>query len=302
MWTVNPKSLENRVVGRKQRPAVRKKPCLLRHGALIGCIGSETVRVVYSDETGMGAKRDEPITVVAAIMMNMDQHWPAVEAELNAVRADTPKTLLHEERELKGALLYSAVRKKIKKASEILARTLMVVENCRIPVFYGAVDRKGYDKLTERLPATEREKRATSDDVAFDACLARVDTFAHAEMPPNEQILWIADRSNETQERRTKFGLWWAKFLKSENRDLTGLSYVIARTLEPLRIADTIYFGHSHESLALQLADVCCSTIKWQLLESLYGYRPCAGPFYKLIQLRVMNDGTPPLFRENAGK
>ncbi len=298
MLTVRANSLENHDYGRKRRYAVGEKSCLSRHGTLIGCIGSQIVRVLYSDESGLGSKATEPIVVVAAIMMNMDKHWSKVESELSDVLADTPKNLLHEGRELKGALLYSAVRKKIRKASEILIRTLAVVENCRIPVFYGAADRKGHEDWgLHRL--AQPKKQATADDDAFDSCLTRVDTFAHAELAADEQILWISDHSDKKRERRTKFGLDWAKFLKARNWDMTGLSQALGKEPQPLRIADTIYFGHSHESLALQLADVCCSTITFWLLETLYNWRPCAGRYYEIIRKRVMSGDFPPLYYPN---
>jgi len=55
----------------------------------------------------------------------------------------------------------------------------------------------------------------------------------------------------------------------------------------PLRVIDTIYFGDLHESLALQLADVCCSTITRHLLGE-----PEAEPFYNIIRQQVITDNS----------
>lgn len=263
-------------------------------------VGTQAVRVAYSDESGVGSKKDEPLTVVTAIVMNMDKCWPTVESELKKIISDTPKSLVHEDRELKGSLLYSAARKDIPEACqarESLARTLAITVNEGIPIFYGAVDREGYDRS---LPQDERkrEKLATSADVAFDACLARVDNFARAD---DEQILWIADHSDPTRERKTKVGLLWTRFLKDMGWDPLTYQHVTPK-YESVRIADAIYFGHSHESLALQLADVCCSTVTLHLLETYYGWRPCAEPFYRLIQLQVMNGGPALFMSQNLAK
>ena len=90
-------------------------------------------------------------------------------------------------------------------------------------------------------------------------------------------------------------GLHWTKDLIEQGWDPTNLEYVGEQ--EPLRVADSVYFA-SHESLALQLVDVCCWTIARQLLETLYEWKqPVLAPFYAIIQRRVMNDGTPPLYR-----
>lgn len=118
------------------------------------------MRVVYSDESGVGDKEREPITVITALMVNMDRIWVSAEKELRHIRDETPAILLHEGRELKGKNLYSAVRKvdrlkregkddpdlrTLEKAIDILRRLLAVPINYRIPIFYAAVDRAGYD-------------------------------------------------------------------------------------------------------------------------------------------------------------
>ena len=64
----------------------------------------------------------------------------------------------------------------------------------------------------------------------------------------------------------------------------------------PSRIADTVYFGSSHESIALQLADVCCSTITLHLLERDYNRTPTVGPYYEIIRESILNQGAPVMF------
>ncbi len=143
--------------------------------------------------------------------------------------------------------------------------------------------------------------QTTAHDVAFDSCLARVDAFAGAALPKNERVLWIHDHRGSTQqERQTKTGLYWAQFLAQGDWDPINLTQAHGHQ-EPVRVADSVYFGHSHESLALQLADVCCSTISNQLLQTLYGHkRQYAARYYAIIQRRVMNDGVAPQYMDLA--
>jgi len=56
-------------------------------------------------------------------------------------------------------------------------------------------------------------------------------------------------------------------------------------------LADTIYFGNSEESRALQLADVCCATITRQLRGD-----PAALPYYRALRGQIVNDGARPEF------
>jgi hypothetical protein len=273
-------------------------------GSLLAILGTRIVRIVYSDESGVGSKKNEPITVVTAIMMNMDDHWTDVESELRRILARTPDCLLGDHRELKGQILYSAVRKNIGFARDMLTQILAILVKNPTEIFYGAVDRVGYDNR----PATHRQtvtaKKATWTDRAFDDCLARVHNYARASLP-HEQILWISDhQSDKEREKSIKTGRNLAESLNFRGWDLMTLTRNRPRSREPLRIADSIYFGHSHESLALQLADVCCSTITLHLLENFYEWRPNVEPFYEIIRLQVINAGTPPIYmaKDQPGK
>jgi hypothetical protein len=143
--------------------------------------------------------------------------------------------------------------------------------------------------------------QTTAHDAAFDSCLARVGAFAHAALPKNEQVLWIHDhRGSAQQEHQTKTGLHWTRSLAQQGWDPINLIAAVGEQ-EPVRLTDSVYFGHSHQSLALQLADVCCSTISQQLLQRLYGDKQkYAALYYSIIQRRVMNDGVPPQYMELA--
>lgn len=55
-------------------------------GRFIGLIGSEIVQVVYSDESGIGDKK-QSIAVVTAIILNMDSQWEPIERDLSAIKA-----------------------------------------------------------------------------------------------------------------------------------------------------------------------------------------------------------------------
>ena len=172
-----------------------------------------------------------------------------------------------------------------------MRRLLAVPINYSIPIFYGAVDRAGYETYGSSHPGP-----ATAHDVAFDNCLGRVNNVANTMLDNDELILWIHDhRGQKEDEEDTKRSLIWTRFLVQMGWDPATMKRASGSV--PVRIADAIYFGDSNDSLALQLADVCCSTVTLHLLESLYGWDRCAEYFYDIIQRTVMTDGIPPMFR-----
>jgi uncharacterized protein DUF3800 len=280
---------------------------------LIAFVG-EVLRVVYSDESGTGDEK-QPITVVTALLLNIDSQWEPVERNLSGLKAITPPKLLRgtgetqalyapgQGRELKGSLLFKGLRGKIRgvapsKAAEILTDILSVVTRHRIRLFHGAIDRAGRAEWNRNHGFSESIQ--TDQEAAFDECLRRLDGFVHTFMP-KERELWIADKSGF--EKSMKHGLQffqWAQAIdtdrlrellavlrgKESARSLADLGLAL-RNEQPSHVIDTIYFGDSHESLALQLADVCCATIA-QYLRG----KDDAEPFYNLISRQVITHGT----------
>jgi hypothetical protein len=271
------------------------------------------MRVVYSDESGTGDINQQPIAVVTAIMLNMDEHWEPIERELSAIKIQRiPLGLMHwgkgeprmstltQNPELKGDRLFKGLRGKIRgvepeKAVEALKQVLSVAVRNKVQIFYGAIDRAGYaDWLQMHGQAGQSD-----ESKAFLECLWRVHEFAHTYLP-REKVLWIADKSGF--ENSVKSALKLVQWLQGMNRrGLQALLSAIQREkgetdiklpgfndsdIRPSPVIDTIYFGNSHESLPLQLADVCCATIMQHLLSS-----QDAEPLYNIIRPQIVTDG-----------
>jgi hypothetical protein len=221
--------------------------------------------------------------------------------------------------ELKGDRLFKGLRGKIhgiapEKAVEALAGVLSVVVRNGVQIFHGAIDRAGHaEQWSAYRPevgrlcveyGVERPEPPTDEEAALLECLERLDAFAHTYMP-KESILWIADKSGF--EKSVKHGLKFFQLISAFDADaLRRLLVERARQRgvadfnlpafdhHPSHVVDTIYFGDSHESLALQLADVCCATIVQHLLG-----RRDAGPFYNLIRRQIVTDNTLVKYSKN---
>lgn len=267
----------------------------------MGLAGREILRVVYSDESGIGDD-SQPITVVTAILLNLDSQWFPISTELTALLRRVPRKLLYgEERELKGSLLFKGFRGKIRgvpkhQAGEILEDILLIAARNRAQIFYGAIDRQGYKAFLNNFSI---ERVQTDEEAALDECLKRLDGYAETAFP-NERILWIADRCG--YEKSMKSGLAHFQFLQVVDSEtlikLSGgkLAGRAIRAPRPSHVVDTIYFGDSKESLALQLVDVCCATITQSLLGTEDGRA-----FYRIIRQSVVTDSTPIVYSEAWG-
>src|ERR1700691_2245056 len=195
------------------------------------------MRVAFSDESGVGSKKKEPITVVTAVVLDMDRQWEPFSNGLHAIITAARKkhmNLLEKGRVLKGRILYSAIRKGIRGADEILRATLELAVEEKILVFYGAVDRIEFENYRGLLKITERDKNMTPFDKAFEACFSVVDRTVRT--VTNEQILWIADRSDRDRESATKSSLAYHRLYEA----LLGAGGLIAgQAPMPLEIGGT---------------------------------------------------------------
>jgi hypothetical protein len=248
------------------------------------------VRVVYSDESGTGSERDEPVTVVAGVMLNADHQWhPTLQSIESALRSALGRDETSNF-EIRGRNLYHQVRRGDEKAHTLLSELLLIPKQQRLPIFYGAVDRAGYKLFMQKIyiPSVRAgrndEPMGTLDTFkqALDKCMNLLDSYVHAAFP-EEQVLWIHDKGMYDDHAKEQLN-----FIRSVGS--SGLSEFLRLVeigyLQKSHIVDTVYFGDSRESRALQLADVCCSTITRYLRGD-----TIAVPYYELLRRQIVNDG-----------
>lgn len=264
-------------------------------GCITGFLGSEIVRVVFSDESGTGDEKREPIAVVAAVMFNIDSQWFPFMEDL----AELPK------REFKGHKLFANLRngRKRKQADHILRAFLSAPARHKLPIFYAAIDRVGFSRglAASKLPAFVPPKirsRMPPGNIymfpAFGICLEEVDSYVHV-LLPNEQVLWITD-DNERAESLIKAAHYFLEMKRRFPKDPEPLPPRFAHLdrrfprerlpARPSHVIDAIYFGKSNESRALQLADICAHTIRLALQGD-----AAATPYFGLINHQIITTG-----------
>jgi hypothetical protein len=163
------------------------------------------VRVVYSDESGIGSEKDEPLTVVTALMLNIDSQWRPV---LESIEEALHEILDREDistYEIRARNLYHQIRRDDPTAKALMSALMKIPQQHLVPVFYAAIDRAGYMYFMREIytPSVYRERaKERMDEVdaplgtfghALAECIGRVDTYVHTGFPA-EQILWIHDK------------------------------------------------------------------------------------------------------------
>jgi hypothetical protein len=215
-------------------------------GIATGLLGGQCMRVVYSDESTGSDERANAITVVTAIVLNMDSQWPSVSKDIRAIGYKG---------EFKGKQLFRDLSKNTKEkmnSARYLTQLLSIPSDRGLFIFYGAVDDKGLARYRKDV---KRVRQPTARELAMAVCLKRVDSFMLA-VCPKENAIWIADRC-ETNQTLTEMMFSDVTHLQERNvSDVYG-----GEERHELKIVDAIYEGNSARSRALQLADVCCSTI-----------------------------------------
>ena len=266
---------------------------------LLGPKKETAVRVVYSDESGIGSEKDEPITIVAALMLNIDSQWHAALELIEEILRTTLGRRDISRYEISGKKLYYKIGRNNPKAATMMSALMAVPGKCRMPIFYGAVDRAGFKFFLQQAFIPTVYKRSGQDrpvlpldtfQEAMTQCIERVDSYVHTAFPM-EQVLWIHDKGRYDDDAK-----WQLDHVRNLGASEIGalFRYLGKGYLEKSHIVDTIYFGNSEESRALQLADVCCSTI----IRHLRGDMD-ASPYYELLRRQIVNDGSRPEF-ENA--
>ena len=105
------------------------------------------MKVLFSDETGTGSVKEEPISAVTAIAFNMDEQWRPVSEHLRQIVESAPSHLLIKG-ELKGRHLFNRARKGKDQAAidTLLDQILTIFTYHGLSIYVAVVDRERYQR------------------------------------------------------------------------------------------------------------------------------------------------------------
>jgi hypothetical protein len=248
--------------------------------------GKIHVRCVYLDEAGLGDERDEPITVVAAVLVHADQQWRPLEADIQKIIERLVPLPSRQGFEFHAKELFSGSKsfpwsKAVRHA--ILAEFAALFQKHRLPILTGASVRAQIRQLleTKNKKVLQKHLDLAAHNFAFLDAARKVD-FVLRTLAPNEVGMCFAD---ETVFQRKDWLRTTLDFFRKMS--LTGN---LGDRFE--HFVDTLYFAASHESLGLQLADSAAFLFKRHLMA-----KKDSEPFYKLIEPCVMLDSGPHMIK-----
>lgn len=252
------------------------------------------MRVLFSDEAGINNDEDAPNVVVAAVMLSLDSHWPVLAQEIERII----RTQDHDPAryEIKGSSLIKDLRRAKRDPTErnlkfeqrsslIWAGCLLQLLKQSVPVFISAVNKSGYAWIQSQ---GKLFAGISAYMAAFSQCLREADNYIHSSSP-KERLLWISDKA-QMHESDLKEALRSIREIQQTDlrKQFPKLEFSGPRFSN---IADTIYFGDSKHSRALQLADLCATTASLHLQSE-----PLAVPFFRMLGPQIKSGFVAPLF------
>ena len=248
--------------------------------------GKIQMRCVYLDEAGLGDERDEPITVVAAVLVDADRQWRLLEADIQNIIETLVPQPSRRGFEFHAKELFSGSKsfpwsKAIRHA--ILAEFVALFQKHGLPILTGASLRAQIRQLLETGDKKIAQKHLdlAAHNFAFLDATGKVD-FLLRTVAPDEVGMCFAD---ETIFQREDWLRTTLDFFRKMS--LTGI-----QTDRFEHLVDTLYFAASHESLGLQLADSAAFLFKRHLMG-----KKDSEPFYKMIEPCVMLKSGPHLLQ-----
>jgi hypothetical protein len=228
------------------------------------------VRLIYFDEAGIGHLKDEPLTVVCAVIVDADGRWLQIEKDVDKIIKQFVPPDEWESFEFHAKALFSRDKTLAKgkwtraNREAALRAFLELIPAHELFVASSAVNREGFRAHKIGASGTLKEQ-----DFAFMMCLKAINTWFTL-AAPEEVGICIADNSDRWRMMKDSLRHYRRHVGESPDLQITNL-------------IDSVYFGDSHLSLGLQLADACSFFCKRYLMG-----RKDSEEFYRIFSSRIM--------------
>ena len=268
MLIVKPRTRHNVPHGRTHRQRANDKACLQAH---TNERAKNLVRLVYFDEAATGDPILEPITVMSSIVIHGDLEAKPIEIDVAALVEEVPEEY-RENFEFHACELFSKDVKfpnwPRKERWKLLIRFMRLIIKYNLPIHWGSIRR-------ETLKQLFTEKDLKDDpfialEYAFLLCADETNLWFRAKLP-DERALCIADRIDAPLSMKRLF---------KEYRHRPSI--VTDEKPQFDHLLDTVYFGDSHESVFLQLADSCSYFLKRR-----FSGKENSDKFYEVIEPQI---------------
>jgi hypothetical protein len=256
--------------------------------------GSNPVRYVYLDEAGTSA--NEPVSVVAGVIIHPDTQWRAVESAIHGLFDEYVPSEFREEFVFHALQVFGGgeLRDKWPKDMRwaLLDAVVSLPRRFHLPIPYGIVRRFAPTDLGKSKLTIAEAHHA----IAFHTAVGSADRYLRWRTPTNEVATLVVEDVpemrqvlNQTLEvlKHDPF-LLLPEHIRHDVTDITTEQIVHGEELKVTRIVDTPHFVPKKGAPLLQIADACAFAVRrWasgqtrgdHLMRGLLGMLPAPDEF-----------------------
>jgi hypothetical protein len=236
--------------------------------------GDGLVRITYLDEAGIGKIEQDPILVVAGVILDPDLRWKEVDAYFRSLACDLfpdddpYEFIFHAKDVWHGSGPFDRARWPRRERLKVMYRLAQVPQLFDLPVVFGAVNREiARDHLGAGFP--ERAARVFSHCRAFVEAIRRVEYWMENQAP-NETTMLIVEDTDDLKSA-----------LQPLHKGYTAPD-AYPDTFHAPHVVDAVVFAKKRESILLQVADHCAFMARYNLMG-----KTEIDPFFDLIAPKI---------------
>jgi Protein of unknown function (DUF3800) len=225
--------------------------------------GDKIVRIVHLDEAGISNRQQEPILVVAGVIIEPDRNWRDLEAYYAAIVHDLfpeneePWRFVFQAKEVwHGSGPFDRKKWNLPTRIQIMRRLAQVPRLFNLPVVIGSVARQELrDELRRKNPnIPEKTIRIWGHALAFLEAIQRVEHWM-AQNASDEMTMLI---SEDTAEIKSAIELLHEGYTDGD---------IVADAFQAPHIIGAPLFAKKRDSRLLQIADHCAFICKRKLMK-----------------------------------
>jgi hypothetical protein len=250
--------------------------------------GVTSVRVLYLDEAGIGNLKNDPILVVAGVLIHADTQWGNIARRLQSILDEsTPKgapvpKFLHAKDIFHGSGEYPRESWSNVARHGLLDKIAKIPAEFDVPIVWSAIDRREFAKEHPNDPPQDQVRDCYT--VATLCCLMQTELYMRDLPNQGEVASVILEQNHELQRRLPEI----LEFIRNPD-DGIGLLPQWKSVIPFAKIIDSPSSQPKTGSSILQLADFCSFAIK-RFMQKSNGATRYSGPIAsQLLMLREAN-------------
>ena len=228
------------------------------------------MRHIYFDEAGIGNPNIEPYTVVAGIVLHVDNQYDSLQKYLLEMANDLvaqsnkrPLEFVFHAKELwHGNGFFPRDDWTLEKRLEILGHLADIPENFNLPIIYSCIKREEYvpkDLKGKQRAAADKKCHAT----CFMSCLSQADRWIE-QFYPDEKVFAIVEHHQSH-----KSGLQIVADYLTNPRLIEEIQNDNSLHCDPIKhFVETPLFSPKSGNSPLQIADICAFILSRALAEA----------------------------------